>query len=98
MKNKSFLTRLVCGFFIGFGFIVPGVSGSAIAIMFGIYSQMVDSVSNIIKDFKKSFLFLLPIGLGVIISASSLYFPLMYLLKQNCFIIFANRNKRRNEC
>ena len=87
MKNKSFLTRLVCGFFIGFGFIVPGVSGSAIAMTFDIYNQMVDSVSNVLKDFKNSFLFLLPIGLGVIISAISLYFPLTYLLKQNCFII-----------
>ena len=30
--------------------VLTGVSGSAIAIMFGIYSQMVDSVSNIIKE------------------------------------------------
>ncbi len=87
MNKKGFLIKFICGFFIGFGFIVPGVSGSAVAMMFDVYNDMLDSVSNIFKTFKKSFIYLLPIGLGVILSALSLYFPLMFLLKKNCFAI-----------
>jgi len=86
MKNNFFI-RLISGFCIGFGFIIPGVSGSAVAMSFNVYQDMIDSVSNLFKNFKKSFLYLLPIGLGIIISAISLYFPLIYLLKKNCFII-----------
>jgi len=85
--KKNFLYRFACGFGIGFGFIIPGVSGSAIAMIFNLYQEMVDSVSQIFKKFKTSFLFLLPIALGVGASVVSLYFPLMWLLKKNCFVI-----------
>ncbi len=86
-KQKGFLSRFLCGLLMGFGFIVPGVSGSAIAIMFGIYEDLVDSVSDILKKFKQSVLFLLPVALGVASSVAALYFPLLWLLKKNCFVV-----------
>ncbi len=85
--KKGFLNRFLCGILMGFGFIVPGVSGSAIAIMFGIYEDLVNSVSEIFKDFKKSVLFLIPVALGVVVSVAALFYPLLWLLKKNCFVV-----------
>src|SRR5574344_398042 len=56
------------GILIGIGKIIPGVSGSMIAISLGLYEKMIYSLSNIIKDFKSNSLFLLKIGSGIFIS------------------------------
>lgn len=62
---------MVKNFFIGLlagvGNIMPGLSGSALLIIFKLYDKIIKAISNIFKDFKKSFLFLLPIGLGIIL-------------------------------
>lgn len=82
MKN-NFLKRFICGFGIGFAFIVPGISGSAIAMLLGVYEEMISAVSDIFKRFVKSILFLLPIFLGVVLAVGSMYFPITWLLKKN---------------
>ena len=41
-----------------------GISSGVFCVIFGIYEKLVNSVLNLFKDFKKNFLFLLPIGLG----------------------------------
>jgi len=56
------------GIIIGIGKIIPGVSGSMLAISMGIYQKMIDSVNNFFKDLKSNFLFLLKIGIGVLLS------------------------------
>ncbi len=67
-KNiKEILISIVVGFSIGLSIIVPGVSGSTIAIAFKIYDKLIYSISNIFKKFKLCFLFLLPIVFGVLI-------------------------------
>jgi len=86
-KQKSFMTRFLCGILMGFGFIVPGVSGSAIAIMFGIYEELVSSVSDILSKFKKSVAFLFPVALGVVVSVAALFYPLLWALEKNCFVV-----------
>ena len=60
----NFLFNLVIGILIGFGAILPGVSSGVFCVIFGIYEKLVDSVLTLFKDFKKNFVFLLPIGLG----------------------------------
>ena len=50
----------------GIGNIIPGISGSALLIILGIYKDIVSAISNLFKDFKRNFLFLLPIGMGII--------------------------------
>lgn len=64
---KSWLTALVLGVFIGLAVIVPGVSGSTIAIIFGLYAAMLYSIGNIFNDFKRCLAFLIPIGIGVVV-------------------------------
>lgn len=56
------------GIIIGIGKIIPGVSGSMLAISMGIYQKLIYSINNLFKDFYKNSLFLFKVGLGVIIS------------------------------
>ncbi len=57
----------VLGIFIGLAVIVPGVSGSAIAIMLGLYTAMLYSLGNVFTDFKRCIGFLIPLLLGAVI-------------------------------
>ena len=56
------------GIIIGIGKIIPGVSGSMLAISMGIYQRLIDSINNFFKDTKNNFKFLLKIGIGIIIA------------------------------
>ena len=49
------------GIIIGIGKIIPGVSGSMLAISMGIYQKMIDSVNNFFKRPNESFKFLIKI-------------------------------------
>lgn len=57
----------VLGVFIGLAVIVPGVSGSAVAIIFKLYEKLLYAFGNIFKQFKKCVRFLLPIAIGGVI-------------------------------
>ena len=54
------------GILLGLAIIIPGISGAAIAMMFKLYEKMILAISNIVKKFKYSFLFLLPLAVGAI--------------------------------
>ena len=60
----KFLSSFIKGIFIGSGAILPGISSGVLCVILGLYENLLDSILNIFKDFKKNFLFLLPIGLG----------------------------------
>ena len=55
------------GVIIGIGKIIPGVSGSLLAISLGVYEKAIDSLINIYKD-SKNIVFLGKIGIGILIS------------------------------
>lgn len=56
------------GMIIGIGKIIPGVSGSMLAISMGIYQKLIDSINNFFKRPKENFEFLIKITIGIIIS------------------------------
>lgn len=62
------MNRLLKGIIVGIGKIIPGVSGSMLAISLGIYEESIYAINNLLKKPKQSFQFLFPIGLGVLIS------------------------------
>ena len=66
-SKKTWSKSAVLGFFIGLAVIVPGISGSTVAIIFKLYDQFLYAIGNLFKRFKKCFLFLLPIVIGIII-------------------------------
>jgi putative membrane protein len=65
--KKTWSKSALLGVFIGLAVIVPGISGSTVAIIFKLYDQFLYAIGNLFKDFKRCFKFLLPIGLGVVV-------------------------------
>lgn len=85
---KNFLKSII----IGIGGIAPGLSGSVMMIIFGIYQDTVDALGTIFKDFKKKFLFLLPIvagmGVGMLLFSKIMNFFLTNFEMQTRFTFF----------
>jgi putative membrane protein len=77
----DFLHSCLKGLLIGIGNIAPGFSGGALAMILGIYEDMLHAVNNFFKDIKKHFLYLLPIGLGAVVGIVGFSNVLKYLLK-----------------
>lgn len=67
-KANNFFYRMLCGAFLGISVIAPGISGSIMAVMMGIYDDLINIISNPFKKFKKNFFYLLPMVLGALIS------------------------------
>ncbi|MDD2627516.1 MAG: DUF368 domain-containing protein [Clostridia bacterium] len=55
------------GIIVGIGGISPGLSGSVLLVILGLYHKVIDSLANLFKNFKKNILFFLPIGIGMLI-------------------------------
>lgn len=56
------------GFIIGVANIIPGVSGGTLAITLGIYEKLIGIISHFFKNVKENIKFLLPIGIGAVLS------------------------------
>ena len=65
--NKTFLGFLK-GIFIGLANIIPGVSGGTIAVILGIFDDLIDTINNFFRDIKKNLGFITPITFGVLFS------------------------------
>lgn len=61
------LILILKGAAIGIAMLVPGVSGGTMAIILGVYDDLIHSVSSFFKDIKKNFIFLFYIAIGGII-------------------------------
>lgn len=72
--------RFIKGIFIGSGFILPGVSGGALAAVFGIYERIILFLANLTKNFKDNIRFFLPVGLGGLSGIFLLSFAVSFLL------------------
>lgn len=85
------MINFIKGIFVGIFNIVPGLSGSALLIVLNLYEKCVESISNIFKEPKKNFLFLFPIGLGVLIGTylfSNIILILIRNFPSQTFIVF----------
>lgn len=85
--TKGFIKALILGVFIGLAVIVPGISGSTVAIMFGLYAALLYSIGNIFGDFKRCFKFLIPIGIGVVVGFAAGFLLVQLLLEKYMFIV-----------
>ncbi|MBQ4530595.1 MAG: DUF368 domain-containing protein [Lachnospiraceae bacterium] len=61
------LKQILSGVVIGVANIIPGVSGGTMMVAMGIYDKLISAITGLFKDFKKSFKFLLPIGIGMVL-------------------------------
>lgn len=81
----KFIIDIVKGIFVGVANIIPGVSGGTMAVSMGIYDRMISAITNLFKQFKKSVMSLLPIGIGCVIGLVGFTYAIEYLLKNQPF-------------
>ncbi|MFV0395381.1 MAG: undecaprenyl phosphate translocase family protein [Coprobacillaceae bacterium] len=59
------------GIIVGIGGIAPGLSGSALLVIFGLYEETISAIGTLFKDIKKNLIYLIPIiggfGVGIIL-------------------------------
>ena len=89
IKFRSNIIRFIKGIAIGIAMIIPGVSGGTLAVLLNIYDEMIDSINNLFKDFKKSFFTLLPILLGALVGFVGLIYPLTLGLEHCPLVIIS---------
>ena len=84
---KGWIKAFILGLFIGLAIIVPGVSGSTVAIMFGLYAALLYAIGNILGDFKKCFVFLVPIAIGAVIGFVAGFLLVQVLFEKYMFVV-----------
>lgn len=86
-SSQSWLLRFVKGMFIGSGFIIPGVSGGALAAIFGLYERIIGFLANIRKNFVENIKFFIPVGIGALAGIVLLSFGVSFLLENYATIV-----------
>ena len=71
------LSKILAGFVIGAGAIIPGLSGGILAVSMGLYQPTIEAVTGFFKAPKKNFKFLFPLGVGGVIG----FVVFMFLIK-----------------
>lgn len=75
------IKSILKGMVIGIANIIPGVSGGTMMVSMGIYDKLIHCITHLFSEFKKSVLFLLPIGVGMVIAIAASSFGLSWLFK-----------------
>lgn len=75
---KSFLKGMV----IGIANIIPGVSGGTMMVAMGIYDKLIHCITHLFSEFKKSVLFMLPIGVGMVVAIAASSFVLSAMFEK----------------
>ena len=85
------IINFIKGIVIGLALVIPGLSASTFAVVTGLYDNIIFAANNLRKEFKKSFIFLLPIGLGAgigILASVSAIIQLMYAFPLQSYAFF----------
>ena len=99
LRLKKIASNLLRGFAMGIADVVPGVSGGTIALVLGIYEQLLENISNcalslgkilkrdisgFIQQLKKvDFFFLIPVIAGMFVTIISISGPMVDLLEEH---------------
>jgi putative membrane protein len=60
----KYLVNFLKGLAIGVATLVPGVSGGTMAIVLGVYDDLIHAISSFFQNWKKNMIILLEVGLG----------------------------------
>ena len=66
-NTKLFFSKILAGFVIGAGAIIPGLSGGILAVSMGLYQPAIEAIAGFFKAPKKNFKFLFPLAIGGVI-------------------------------
>ncbi len=59
------MERFFKGIIVGLGGVAPGLSGSVLLIIFGLYQKTLDALGSLFRDFSRNLRFLLPLVAGM---------------------------------
>lgn len=60
----DFFIGFLKGLAMGAGAIAPGVSGGALAVIFGLYDKIANFIAHLNRNFKENLFYFLPVGIG----------------------------------
>ncbi|MBW2335125.1 MAG: DUF368 domain-containing protein [Deltaproteobacteria bacterium] len=100
---RTFIILAIKGFLMGAANVIPGVSGGTMALILGIYEELINAIRSINLKFVRlitilnikealssvSWPFLLPVGLGVLLATFSLAEVLSWLLDRYPVIVWS---------
>lgn len=78
----QFLYRILSGALVGLSLVAPGISGSVIAIMMGIYQDLLDILSRPTKNFKHNIIYLVPLVIGMALGMVAFFLVFRYLFAE----------------
>ncbi|MBR4889915.1 MAG: DUF368 domain-containing protein [Clostridia bacterium] len=84
---KKRLILLLKGFCIGGSMLVPGVSGGSMAIILGVYDDLIKATEKIFKKTKNSLSFLVIFALGAVLGFLVVANPLKQLMDWNAKLV-----------
>lgn len=59
------MERFLKGILVGLGGVAPGLSGSVLLIIFGLYQKTLEALGSLLRDFRKNLRFLAPLVAGM---------------------------------
>ncbi len=78
----NFLNLMIKGMVMSVSQLIPGVSGSTIAIILGIYDRLLEAINHIWKDFKRHAYVLSAVCLGAVVGIVVFARGIQWLLEQ----------------
>ncbi|GAK30198.1 putative membrane protein [Weissella oryzae SG25] len=79
-NNTFWILQMFKGAMIGSGFILPGISGGALAAVFGMYERIIQFLANPFKNLKANFRYFWPVALGALLGIFGLSFAISFFL------------------
>ena len=65
--SADWFIRVLKGAAVGIGGILPGLSGGVLAVIFGLYDQIINFLANITENFWKNVRYFIPVGIGFLL-------------------------------
>ena len=76
------MIRFFKGIIVGLGGISPGLSGSVLLIIFGLYRETLEALGSLFRDFRKKLHFLFPLAAGMLLGVLLFSKLIRFLLEQ----------------
>lgn len=90
MKNKSlflYLVWLLEGVVVGFGAILPGISGGTLCVAFGMYRPIIETISSLGRALKKHGAMLITFAAGIALGFIGLSGVASWMLNKNTVLV-----------
>lgn len=86
-KQLMFLLWLLEGVVVGFGAILPGISGGTLCVAFGMYRPIIDTLAHVRSGIRKHGMMLLAFFAGVLVGFVALSGLAAWLLERNTVLV-----------